>query len=156
MKATLPLLLLCSLCFTACAEEGHPPHPNHEGHDDSAETSQAFQIPEGHVFFKAPLAGAELESPISVSFGVQKVTVNPAGEIVHGTGHHHLLVNQGPIDAGLIVPADENHIHFGKGQTETLVELKPGTYTLTMQLADGIHRSYGKELAASVKITVVE
>ena len=153
MKAALPLLLLCSLCFTSCAEEGHP---SHEDHDDSVEASQAFKIPEGRVFFKAPLAGAELKSPVSVSFGVQKVTVNPAGEIVHGTGHHHLLINQGPIDASLIVPADENHIHFGKGQTETLVELKPGAYTLTMQLADGIHRSYGKALAASVKITVIE
>jgi len=155
MKTPL-LLLLSSLCLVACGEKEHAPHPGQDDHDHSAEASLAFQIPEGDVFFKAPLAGAELKSPVSVSFGIEKVTVNPAGEIVHGTGHHHLLINQGPIAPGMIVPADENHIHFGKGQTETTVELKPGAYTLTMQLADGIHRSYGKALAASIQITVVE
>ena len=29
-----------------------------------------------------------------------------------------------------------------------------GTYRLTMQFADGYHASYGKEMSASIKVTV--
>jgi hypothetical protein len=37
------------------------------------------------------------------------------------------------------VPKDEQHLHFGKGQTETSLELAPGTHTLQMVLGDGNH-----------------
>jgi len=37
------------------------------------------------------------------------------------------------------LPADEHHIHFGKGQTETMLELAPGTHTLQLVLGDKNH-----------------
>jgi len=53
-----------------------------------------------------------------------------------------------------VVPSDATHLHFGKAQTRAVVSLAPGEHTLTLQLADGIHRSYGPELAASITIHV--
>ena len=60
----------------------------------------------------------------------------------------------GPMKAGEMIPMDEKHLHFGKGQTETDVTLPPGQYTLTMQFANGAHQSYGPELSKSIKVTV--
>jgi hypothetical protein len=34
---------------------------------------------------------------------------------------------------------NDNYRHFGGGQTETSIELKPGTYTLKLLLADQSH-----------------
>ena len=77
-----------------------------------------------------------------------------AGKVLKGTGHHHLLIDVEPVEAGATVAADEQHIHFGKGQTETEIELTPGEHTLRLQLADFAHRSYGPELGAAIKVTV--
>jgi hypothetical protein len=70
------------------------------------------------------------------------------------SGHHHLLINQTFIEQGSTIPADQNHIHFGKGQTETELNLSPGNYKLTLQFADGYHRSYGKALSKTIQIEV--
>jgi hypothetical protein len=80
--------------------------------------------------------------------------VKPAGDMTANTGHHHLLINATPVKAGEVIPADETHIHFGKGQTETEVKLAPGTYTLSMQFANGLHQSYGPGMSKSIKVTV--
>jgi hypothetical protein len=101
-----------------------------------------------------PADGATVTSPVKVVFSVSGATVKPAGAVEGGTGHHHLLINDGPSPEKVIVPADATHLHFGKGQTETTVELKPGDYTLTLQFADGLHRSYGPNGAQTIKIKV--
>jgi hypothetical protein len=106
------------------------------------------------IYFVEPVDGAEVTSPVKVVFGVEGVTVEPAGTVVAEHGHHHLIVDGEPIPAGTAVPADATHIHFGKAQTETTVELAPGPHTLTMQFADGRHMSYGPELASTIHVTV--
>jgi hypothetical protein len=81
--------------------------------------------------------------------------LDTAGAIVAGTGHHHLLIDAGDsIPAGQVVPKDSTHLHFGKAQASTEVKLAPGKHVLTLQFADGIHRSYGSQLAATVAVTV--
>lgn len=106
------------------------------------------------VYFIAPADGATVEGPMKVQFGVKGMTVKPAGEIVEGTGHHHLLINvEGPAK-GQTIPADAQHLHFGKGQTETELKLAPGTYRLKMQFADGYHASYGPDMSATITVTV--
>jgi hypothetical protein len=110
--------------------------------------------PSKSVFFVAPADGATVTSPFKVVFGVKGMTVDPAGEIKPDSGHHHLLINTGPIAAGEVIPADATHMHFGKGQTEAEVKLPPGNYTLTMQFANGAHQSYGPAMAASINVTV--
>ncbi|HZE93045.1 MAG TPA: DUF4399 domain-containing protein [Rhizobacter sp.] len=106
------------------------------------------------VYFVEPVNGATVSSPFKVKFGVVGMEVKPAGEQLPGTGHHHLLINQDSIAAGQGIPADDTHLHFGKGQTETEVKLPPGTYKLTMQFADGAHLSYGKDMSATLSVTV--
>jgi len=106
------------------------------------------------VYFIEPANGATVTSPFKVRFGLKGMEIKPAGEQVAGTGHHHLLINRESLAPGQIIPADDVHIHFGKGQTETEVALKPGTYKLTMQFADGFHLSYGKDMSATLMVTV--
>jgi hypothetical protein len=80
--------------------------------------------------------------------------IAPAGDMTEGTGHHHLLIDARDIDTGVVIPNDNQHKHFGKGQTESQVFLQPGRYRLTMQFADGAHRSYGEGMRKSINITV--
>ena len=106
------------------------------------------------VYFIEPADGAAVTSPFTVKFGLKGMEIKPAGEQVAGTGHHHLLINRESLAPGQIIPADDVHIHFGRGQTETQVKLPPGTYKLTMQFADGFHLSYGKDMSATLPVTV--
>lgn len=128
-------------------------------HGDHAEDGMPAMpaVPEGaKVMFVEPKDGAKVKSPVKFVFGVEGVEVEKAGEVHEGKGHHHLIIDAEGTKAGTAVPADETHIHYGGGQTETEVELKPGEHTLTMQFADGLHRSYGEPLRATIKVTVEE
>ena len=89
-----------------------------------------------------------------VRFGLQGMSVAPAGDIVAGTGHHHLLIDQLPVASGTVVPVTPQHIHCGKAQTAAEVKLAPGTYKLTAQFANGAHQSYGEALSHSITATV--
>ena len=106
------------------------------------------------VAFVEPVDGATVSSPFKVKFAVSGMDIKPAGDMTANTGHHHLLINAAPVKAGEVVPADETHIHFGKGQTETEVKLAPGTYKLSMQFANGLHQAYGPAMNKEIKITV--
>jgi hypothetical protein len=117
--------------------------------DNSASSSQ-----QAKVFFVLPQNGEIVTSPFKVKMGVSGMEVQPAGEMKEGMGHHHIIINGTHIEEGKVVPADEQHIHFGAGQTETELDLKPGKYTLTMQFADGVHKSYGENMSTTINIEV--
>ena len=106
------------------------------------------------VSFVEPADGATVTSPFKVKFAVSGMDIKPAGDMSANTGHHHLLINATAVKSGEVVPADETHLHFGKGQTETEVKLAPGTYKLTMQFANGLHQSYGEGMAKTITVTV--
>ena len=108
------------------------------------------------VFFKAPANNTEVKNPISIEMGVEGMMVKAAGELVLDTGHHHLIIDGQPEPTGTVVPADETHIHYGKGQTSTEITLPEGTHTLTLQFADGIHRSYGPEMSSTITVKVIK
>lgn len=118
----------------------------------------ALPEPAPRVFFKSPQAGAKVKSPVKLEFGVEGMEIRPAGEAIldKTVGHHHVIINGEAMPAGVVVPADETHIHYGLGQTEAELELKPGKHTLTMQFADGLHASYGPSMAATIEIEVEE
>ncbi|HEX5345325.1 MAG TPA: DUF4399 domain-containing protein [Duganella sp.] len=117
-------------------------------------TLSAAAFAQQSVSFVEPANGATVSSPFKVKFAVTGMEVKPAGDMTANTGHHHLLVNATAIKAGEVIPADEKHIHFGKGQTETELTLPPGNYTLTMQFANGLHQAYGPAMNKEIKITV--
>jgi len=122
-----------------------------------AQAPEFAPVPGGaSVRIVEPVDGASLVSPVTVVFSVKGATIKPAGVPEAGTGHHHLLIDTGATPAGVVVGADATHLHFGKGQTEAKVVLSPGRHTLTLQFADGLHRSYGPELSHTIKITVTE
>jgi len=98
--------------------------------------------------------GDIVTSPFKLVFKITGMDISPAGEFKVNSGHHHLLINETFIEQGSTIPADQNHIHFGKGQSETELNLSPGTYKLTLQFADGYHRSYGKALSKTIQIEV--
>jgi len=124
---------------------------------DSSQAIAALpSVPAGaKVYFKNLKDGQTVSSPFKVEFGVDGLQLDTAGAIVPGTGHHHLLIDAGDsIPAGQVVPKDAQHLHFGKAQSGTEVTLPSGKHVLTLQFADGIHRSYGSQLAATINITV--
>jgi len=106
------------------------------------------------VFFVEPKNGATVGPEFKVVMGVKGMDVKPAGELVENAGHHHLLIDTDPVDLGKVIPADDKHLHFGKGQTETTVKLPPGKHRLQLQFADGAHRSYGEAMRATIHVTV--
>jgi hypothetical protein len=114
----------------------------------------ASSTPEQSVSLLMPADNATVTSPFMVKFGVKGMTVQPAGDIVANTGHHHLLINLDSMAVGESIPFTEKHMHFGKGQTEAEVKLAPGTYKLTAQFANGAHQSYGKAMSHTITVTV--
>lgn len=106
------------------------------------------------VFFKNLKDGQTVSQNQLIQFGVEGMKVHPAGELIDGTGHHHLIIDGTPTPTGTVVPADDTHIHFGKGQEETTVKLSPGKHTLTLQFANGAHLSYGPEMSTTIQVQV--
>lgn len=106
------------------------------------------------VDFAEPKNGATLTSPFKVKMLVTGMKINPAGDMTANTGHHHLIVNGGPIKEGESIPFNDTHLHFGKGQTETDLSLPSGKYRLTLQFANGAHQSYGPSMSKTIEIIV--
>jgi hypothetical protein len=109
--------------------------------------------PEG-VDFGNLKDGDTVSSPFKVTFEVSGKTVKPAGTDEEGTGHHHIIIDDTFVAAGTVVPADDTHIHFGKGQTETELDLAPGKHTLTLQFADYAHQSFGGKWSKTITVNV--
>ena len=92
------------------------------------------------VYIISPKDGATVGQEFTVEFGLKGMGVAPAGVKKEGTGHHHLLVDVKDMPAaGQPIPKDEQHMHFGNGQTETKLKLAPGKHTLQLELADENH-----------------
>ena len=92
------------------------------------------------VYFVSPSDGDEVSSPVEIVFGLRGIGVAPAGINFPNTGHHHLLVDLDALpNLNESIPADKNHIHFGKGQTQTLLALDPGEHTLQLLFGDWMH-----------------
>lgn len=91
--------------------------------------------------------------PFRVWFGLRHMGVAPAGVDVPNTGHHHLLVNTDipPLDEP--IPADDNHLHFGRGQTQTQLSLPKGEHTLQLIMGDHAHVPHSPPIT-SPKITI--
>ena len=96
--------------------------------------------PSAKVFIISPKDGAEVSSPFEVVFGLQGMGIAPAGINFPNTGHHHLLIDLDELpDLKSGIPADAQHLHFGKGQTQATIELDPGEHSLQLLLGDWMH-----------------
>jgi hypothetical protein len=79
--------------------------------------------------------------------------IAPAGIVFDNSGHHHLIVDAELPPLGAPIPTDAQHVHFGKGQSETSLELKPGKHTLQLLLGDFAHTPHDPAVS-SKKITI--
>ncbi|MEM7215612.1 MAG: DUF4399 domain-containing protein [Pseudomonadota bacterium] len=130
MKRLIPLTAAALFCVSFPAFSGETPSP--EG------AEQYFvNIKDGDV----------ISGPVHIIFGLKGMGVAPAGVEKENTGHHHVLIDRPLLGEGedgaeefeYSIPADENHLHFGKGQTETVIDLAPGEHTLQLVLGDWAH-----------------
>lgn len=130
-------LILGSAC--ACAAAGLPVH----------------EAPAGaRVYIISPADGATVPQTFTVRFGLHGMGVAPAGTDKAHTGHHHLLIDVDTLPAaGMPIPSDSQHKHFGGGQTETELTLTPGVHTLQLELGDMNHVPF-KPALVSKKITL--
>ena len=108
------------------------------------------------VYFILPEDGATVSSPFNVKFGLSGMGVAPAGVEREGTGHHHLLIDKELENYDEAVPSDENHRHFGGGQTETSIELSPGDHTLQLIVGDQNHVPHDPPVQSEVITITVE
>ncbi len=89
---------------------------------------------------------AAVPTTFPVVFGLRNYGVAPAGVDIKGTGHFHILIDAESPAPGVMIPVDSAHRHFGAGQIETSLTLKPGTYRLRLVLADHEHKVISREL----------
>jgi Domain of unknown function (DUF4399) len=109
---------------------------------------------DAYVYIGWPLDGAIVNgSHIKVWFGTRNFGVAPAGVAMRNTGHHHLLIDVPVPPLDQPIPNDRNHLHFGLGQTETVIELPPGKHTLQLLMGDADHVPHDPALM-SKRITI--
>ena len=104
--------------------------------------AERIPAPEGaKAYIIAPSDGSSVSNPVAIRFGLKGMGVAPAGVEKEKTGHHHLLIDVEPssIDMENSLPADDNHRHFGGGQTEVTLDLPAGTHKLILLLGDRNH-----------------
>lgn len=95
---------------------------------------------EAQLYFIEPKNGSTVKGPVKIVFGLSGMGVAPAGIDFPNTGHHHLLVDLEKLpDLSKPIPADKNHIHFGKGQTEVFIDLPKGKRSLQLLLGNYLH-----------------
>jgi hypothetical protein len=128
----------------------------------SFDRTRPFPVAEKLAYFVNIKDGDKINSPFRVAFVVSGMGVAPvaAGKI-DGTGHHHILIDLPmPADIKAPIPFDkpneylnQHYKHFGKGETETVLNLPPGKHTLRLLFADHSHVPYyisSKEISIEV------
>jgi len=156
---TLALLLTAALAMAACSQkapdQAAPAAAPAAPAAPAAATLPRQKAPDGTaVSFVGIKTGDTVTSPFKVGFAVTGAKIAPAGTMDAGTGHFHLLIDTDtlpPQDGPL--PANDKIKHYGKGQTEDTVTLTPGTHTLQIELADGLHVPFDPPVVSD-KITV--
>lgn len=133
---------------------------SHDGHDHHApaagtEIAPVPEIPAGaKVYFKNLKDGQTVTSPFKVEMGADNIAVDTARDILPASGHHHILIGLDSLPSGTVVPKDSVHLHFGNAQQEAELNLPPGKHKISLQFADGIHRSYGSKLSTTITVNV--
>ncbi|MBK1838504.1 DUF4399 domain-containing protein [Azospirillum sp. YIM B02556] len=127
---------------------------DHKGdHDAAAAAQRTPGRKDAWLYIGWPNNGQVVGTRFKVWFGLRNFGVAPAGVRKDGTGHHHLLIDTDLKTFDEPIPSDKQHLHFGKGQTETILELPPGRHTLQLVLADADHVPHDPPIM-SKKITI--
>lgn len=125
---------------------------------DSGQVAPAARSPsppDAKVYFENIADGQHIPSQTIVRFGLLNMGVAPTGTAKPNTGHHHILIDA-PLPAlDQPIPSDFNHLHFGAGQTEARLTLRPGRHTLQLLLGDENHVPHDPPvLSQPIKVVV--
>jgi hypothetical protein len=135
----LALMLILGVLLAPVARAGDTPAPaNAEAYVGPQISNQVINSCQVHVWF-----------------GLRHMGVAPAGVDKANTGHHHLLVDVDLPPMDQPIPNDRNHLHFGGGQTETEIELMPGTHTLQLLMGDKDHVPHSPPVFSAKKTIIV-
>jgi hypothetical protein len=138
------------------AEAGHEHSMKQAG--DATSLLRTAAPAGAEVYIVSPADGDAVTSPLVVRFGLKGMGVAPAGTDAPKTGHHHLLIDveEMPSFAGPL-PATDNILHFGGGQTEATIELEPGIHSLQLVLGNYLHVPHSPPvMSEQIQIKVVE
>ncbi|MDB5874715.1 MAG: hypothetical protein JWQ07_4157 [Ramlibacter sp.] len=157
LRIWLKLSCLSALLGAAAAAHAQTPPPPAE---PGVVLTHPWVVPpprrQAEVYFPDLKDGDTRETPFVLRFGLSMRGIAPAEIPAGQAGHHHLLIDQPlPLDFKKPLPFTEHYIHFGKGEMQALIDLKPGTYQFNLVLADKDHIPYfvfGKP----VKVTVTK
>ena len=141
---TLKPLLACAL-LTACLglQAAEPPSTRSASSEGAA------------ISFSNLSDGDVIPLVYVVRFTISGMGIAPAGVQIENTGHFHLLIDLAELpDFDQPLPANEHLLHFGKGQTQTTLELTEGKHTLQLLLADHAHVPHDPPVMSEA-ITVV-
>lgn len=158
MRLVLPLLLL-SLATTAQADwKQDLKDAAKQQANTKVETTLGLALPSApgaKVYFINLKDGDSVKGPVLIQFGLKGMGVSAAGVQAENTGHFHVLIDNPTVDLTLALPATEQIKHYGGGQTETELVLKPGKHSLQLLLADWKHQPHNPALLSDkISITV--
>ena len=162
MPTRVLIILAFCLSLFGCGQNGGAPASETPATAPPATTAPPGIVrtpspPGAMVYIISPTAGDEVQSPVTVIFGLKGIGVAPALIDFPDTGHHHLLVDTELSNLGFPIPADAQNIHFGLGQTEATIELEPGEHVLQLVLGDMLHIPHDPPLVSEpVTIQVIE
>ncbi|WP_451979499.1 DUF4399 domain-containing protein [Azospirillum endophyticum] len=150
----LGVLSTAPLVFASPPAAAAEASADHKGDHDAATAAQRTPgRKDAWLYIGWPNNGQVVGTRFKVWFGLRNFGVAPAGVRKDGTGHHHLLIDTDLKNFDEPIPSDKQHLHFGKGQTETILELPPGRHTLQLVLADADHVPHDPPIM-SKKITI--
>ncbi|MGB5245530.1 MAG: DUF4399 domain-containing protein [Woeseia sp.] len=155
VRLVLPFLLLAGACSQQ-PDQASVTDPAPSKAAPIVQTMPRTAAPaDARLYFVGLADGAVVSSPLQVSFGLDGMTVVPAGTDAPASGHHHLIIDA-PLPAfDRPIPADANHVHFGTGATSTTIELTPGQHSLQLLLGDYLHIPHQPPVVSEkIQITV--
>lgn len=143
MKTTYWISTLLLLSSLGVAADTPPAAPAHSAAPAGAS-----------AYFISPHDGDTVTGSVTVVMGLKGMGIAPAGVQQAGTGHFHLIVDAELPPLGAPIPKDEHHLHFGGGQTQTVLSLAPGKHSLQILMGDYAHLSFDPPVV-SEKITII-
>lgn len=101
-----------------------------------------------------PASKADHSSPGHLQ-AIPDESIQADTDTIHG--HHHIIVDALLPNLDQPIPDESiQHLHFGKAQTETILDLEPGPHTLKLLFAKGDHVPWKPVVSDTIDITVVE
>lgn len=153
------VLLILTLLLVGCGQDESATTADPASADVAADALELRATPDGAAaYIISPADGETVESPFLVQFGLTSMGVAPAAVQVENTGHHHLMIDVDELPAlDQPLPSTDNIRHFGAGQTETVLDLAPGTHTLQLILGNFAHTPHDPPVMSErITIEVIE